>query len=253
MSSILAAPIKKDHEGVPVVKIVFWGPTMAGKTTALTIIKVLKTLEDPSLVYKFLKLEDPTGRTLFFDQAIFGIGRNIKTGLPYMKYHVFTVPGQDRHSGQRKVVLRGAHGLVIVIDSEKTRWEENKKSLMELNALVGEKMYNGTLPYFLMLNKMDLPREERISALEVGKLLVEAGADKNLRDVSSRIVETSCLEARNDLKKLLSTADKSKIIDEHGRLRKEVRPKSVQRVIKPVEALIREILVKVMQAEKASA
>ncbi len=36
--------IKRDHQGIPVVKIVFWGPTLAGKTTALTITKVLKSL-----------------------------------------------------------------------------------------------------------------------------------------------------------------------------------------------------------------
>ena len=42
--------IKRDHQGVPVVKIVFWGPTLAGKTTALTITKVLKSLEDPENV-----------------------------------------------------------------------------------------------------------------------------------------------------------------------------------------------------------
>ena len=108
----MAFNIKRDHEGVPTCKVVFWGPTMAGKTTALTIFKVLKSLEDPENVYKFLKLEDPTGRTLFFDQAIFGVGKDPRTGLPYLKYHIFTVPGQDRHVGQRKVVTHRLHQIV---------------------------------------------------------------------------------------------------------------------------------------------
>ncbi|MHA2202095.1 MAG: hypothetical protein ACW991_00260 [Candidatus Hodarchaeales archaeon] len=240
--------IKRDHQGVPVVKIVFWGPTLAGKTTALTITKVLKSLEDPENVYKFLKLEDPTGRTLFFDQAIFGVGRTA-AGLPILKYHLFTVPGQERHAGQRKVVLRGAHGLIVVVDSEKSRWEENKFSLKEINTLAGDKLASGALPYHIMLNKMDLPKEQRISSLEVGKLLNESGVVGSLRDAAVRIVEVSCLEARDDLKKLLSQSDRSKIVDVNGRLKKEIRPMSVTRVIKSVESLIREIIIQMMKQQ----
>lgn len=240
--------IKRDHQGVPVVKIVFWGPTLAGKTTALTITKVLKSLEDPDNVYKFLKLEDPTGRTLFFDQAIFGIGKTA-AGLPILKYHLFTVPGQERHAGQRKVVLRGAHGLIVVVDSEKSRWEENKFALEEINSLAGDKLASGSLPYQIMLNKMDLPVEQRISSFEVGKLLSDSKVTANLRDAAVRIVEVSCLDARDDLKALLSSADRSKIVDEEGKLKKESRPRSVNRVIKPVESLIREIIILMMKQQ----
>ena len=241
--------IKRDHQGVPVVKIVFWGPTLAGKTTALTITKVLKSLEDPENVYKFLKLEDPTGRTLFFDQGIFGLGKTA-AGLPILKYHLFTVPGQERHAGQRKVVLRGAHGLICVVDSEKSRWDENKFALQEINKLVGDKLASGALPYHIMLNKMDLPPEQRISSLEVGKLLSEAGAVANLRDAAVRIIEVSCLNARDDLKRVLSTGDRSKIVDSTGKLRKESRPLSVNRVIKPVESLVREIIIQMMKQQQ---
>ncbi|MHA1449522.1 MAG: hypothetical protein ACTSP4_08900 [Candidatus Hodarchaeales archaeon] len=238
--------LKKDHEGVPVAKIVYWGTTMAGKTTALTIIKVLKSLEDPSNVYKFLKLEDPTGRTLFFDQAIFGIGKDSR-GLPLLKYHVYTTPGQDRHVSQRKVVLRGAHGLIIVIDSDKTRWDDNKRSLMEINDLAGDLLANGSLPYYILLNKMDLPADQRISALEVGKLLVEAGAASNLKDAAVRVVEASCIHGSNDLKALLTENPREAITDEAGLLKKSVRPKSVQRVVKPLEFLVREIVVNLLK------
>ncbi|MHA2499459.1 MAG: hypothetical protein ACXAEL_07835 [Candidatus Hodarchaeales archaeon] len=224
---------------------------MAGKTTALTIFKVLKTLEDPDNVFKWLKLEDPTGRTLFFDQGIFGVGRDTATGLPYLKYHVFTVPGQDRHAAQRKVVLQGAHGLVVVIDSEQSRWDENKGSLIEANELIGERLANGSLPYQILLNKMDLPKEERISSLEVGKLLVEAGANENLRDAAVRVIESSCLGARNDLKELLASQAREEITDSDGLLRKDKRPPSVKRVVQPVESLIREILIHVMKQQRA--
>ncbi len=234
--------LKKDHAGVMTVKIVFWGPSMAGKTTALTIYKVLKRLEDPNNVYKFLKLEDPSGRTLFFDQAIFGLGRN-PAGLPFLKYHCFTVPGQMRHRGQRKVVLEGVQGLVVVIDSTRERWEENKESLMELNDLIGDRIAEDNLPYVLLLNKMDLPENERISPQEVSKLLVEAGMHAKMREAHARIVAASCLEARDGLKDLLQSTSTDKLKDSNGRLKRELRPASVQRVIQPVEQIVREILV----------
>jgi len=240
---VTSMALKKDHAGVITVKIVFWGPTLAGKTTALTIYKVLKSLEDPNNVYKFLKLEDPSGRTLFFDQAIFGLGRN-PTGLPYLKYHVFTVPGQMRHKGQRKVVLEGVQGLVVVVDSTNERWEENKESLMELNELIGEKIAQNELPYIIMLNKMDLPESQRISLQEVSKLLVEAGMHTQMRDAHARIVAGSCLKARDELRTLLQTKTEAELKDKDGRLKREIRPQTVQRIVQPVEQVVREILVK---------
>ncbi|MFX1511567.1 MAG: hypothetical protein ACFFCQ_03175 [Promethearchaeota archaeon] len=99
---------------------------------------------------------------------------------------------------------------------------------------------------------MDLPTEDRITAFDVGRLLVEAGANTALRDAAARIYEVSCLQARDDLRKLLSTHAKSEIMDEEGRLKKELRPNSVQRVIRPVESLVREILVAMMRARAAS-
>ena len=236
--------LKKDYAGVITVKIVFWGPTLAGKTTALTIYKVLKSLEDPTNVYKFLKLEDPTGRTLFFDQAIFGLGRNPTSGMPFLKYHVFTVPGQMRHKAQRKVVLEGAQGLVVVIDSTRERWEENKESLMELNDLIGERIAQNELPYIIMLNKVDLPESERISSQEVSKLLVEAGMHGTMRDAHARIITTSCLGARDDLRELFQAKSEDALKDKDGRLKRELRPSSVQRIVQPVEQVVREILVK---------
>jgi hypothetical protein len=101
-----------------------------------------------------------------------------------------------------------------------------------------------------MLNKMDLPIEQRITSLEVGKLLNEAGVVGNLRDAAVRIIEVSCLNARDDLKQLLSSGDRSKIVDATGKLKKEYRPASVNRVIKPVESLVREIIIHMMKQQQ---
>ena len=48
----------------------------------------------------------------------------------------------------------------------------------------------------------------------------------------------------------LSTSDRSKIVDPNGRLKKEFRPNSVNRVIKPVESLVREIIIHMMKQQQ---
>ena len=152
------------------IKIVFWGPTMAGKTTALSLFHAIKKKEDPESVYNFLKLEDKqTERTIGFDQATFGLGGGPGKGF---KYHLFTTPGQDRFKSMRKIVINGVQGLIVVIDSEKARWEENKNSLTELFEVLGSKIYAGEVKIAIMLNKMDLPADTRISAADVGKLMI---------------------------------------------------------------------------------
>ncbi|MHA1214996.1 MAG: ADP-ribosylation factor-like protein [Candidatus Hodarchaeales archaeon] len=216
------------------IKIVFWGPTMAGKTTALSLFHAIKKKEDPESVYNFLKLEDKaTERTIGFDQATFGLG----AGGKGFKYHLFTTPGQDRFKSMRKIVVNGLHGIIIVIDSEKSRWEENKASLKELFEILGDKLYNREVKMAIMLNKMDLPVETRISAADVGRLMLEAGVSDKLRDTFASTFEVSCLDALNALKEAWSK----------GEWNPKNRPKPVQRIIQPIQMVIRDILVSELQ------
>jgi signal recognition particle receptor subunit beta len=223
------------EEGQKGIKIVFWGPTLAGKTTALSLFHAIKKKEDPESVYNFLKLEDKaTERTIGFDQATFGLGGGSGKGF---KYHLFTTPGQDRFKSMRKIVVNGLHGLIIVIDSEKARWEENKTSLIEVFQIMGEKLYNREVKLAIMLNKMDLPVETRISAADVGKLMLEAGVSDKLRDTFASTFEVSCLEALNTLKEAWNK----------GEWNPKNRPQPVQRIIQPIQMVIRDILVSELQ------
>jgi GTPase SAR1 family protein len=56
--------MRKDTEGRVRLKIVFYGASMSGKTTQLRSLYDNATGIDKG---KFTSLEDPTGRTLFFD------------------------------------------------------------------------------------------------------------------------------------------------------------------------------------------
>ncbi len=221
------------------IKIVFWGPTMAGKTTALAIFHAIRRHEDPERTYQFLKIEDPeTGRTLGFDQATFGL--SIGQGKEF-KYYLFTVPGQDRFKAMRKVVASGLDGLIIVLDSEKVRWEENKKSLIELFELLGEDIKSGKIKFQILLNKMDLDENERIEPSDVVRLLDEAGVATEMLEGFTNVTPTSCKEAIEDLKETLAS----------GKYDSSNRPESLQRIMQPIQQVIREILIhKLSESQK---
>jgi hypothetical protein len=133
----------------------------------------------------------------------------------------------------RKIVVNGLHGLIVVIDSEKARWEENRDSLSELFQILGEKLYSREVKMAIMLNKMDLPVETRISAADVGKLMLEAGVSDTLRDTFASTFEVSCLEALSALREAWGK----------GEWNPKQRPQPVQRIIQPIQMVIRDILV----------
>jgi signal recognition particle receptor subunit beta len=224
------------------IKIVFFGPSLAGKTTTLSIFHAIRKREDPSSVYQFLKLEDKaTQRTIGFDHAIFGLGDRGTSGQHDFKIHLFTVPGQDRFKAMRKVVAQGLQGLIIVVDSSKTQWEANKAALSELFQIMGEQIQSGAIAIQIMLNKMDLPQDQRISSFEAAQLLVDASIKKNIGDAQVSILEVSCLQAVKDLAEVIKA----------GKFDPKDRPPSIQRIIQPIQMIIREILIKELRKRQA--
>ena len=218
------------------IKIVFFGSSLAGKTTALSIFHAIKNQTDPDAVYKFQKIEDKvTHRTIALDHATFGLGNKNISGEHDFKYHLFTVPGQDRFKTMRKVVSEGLQGLIIVIDSTKVQWEDNKHSMLELFEFFGESLTDGSIAVQIMLNKMDLPQAQRISSYDAARLLVETKVKKNLNDAQVNIIETSCLQAVKDLTGAIKAGQ---LKDPKG------YPQSVQRIMQPITNVVREILVK---------
>ena len=83
--------LKIDHDGVPVTKVVFWGTTLAGKTTILKTMGLVKALEAPQNVFEFRRIEDEeTMRTTGFDLLVLGVGTNrANPKLPLLKIHLF--------------------------------------------------------------------------------------------------------------------------------------------------------------------
>ncbi len=152
--------MRKDAEGKTHFKIVFFGPSMSGKTTSL---KHLYTKVDGLQKGGFTQLADVTGRTLFFDFAPMQATENII-------FDIYTTAGQERHKKQRGVVLQGVDGIIFVVDSSKDALEENIESITELRERLGSAL--GTeIPLIVTLNKRDLPdalpRKELLSTLKL--------------------------------------------------------------------------------------
>src|SRR5688572_6904942 len=133
-------------------KIVYYGPGLCGKTTNLHYI-FEKTA--PEAKGKMISLATETERTLFFDFLPLTLGevRGFKT-----RFHLYTVPGQVFYDASRKLILKGADGLIFVADSQAERLEANLESLDNLHTNLAEQGQDiDNLPLVIQYNKRDLP------------------------------------------------------------------------------------------------
>jgi signal recognition particle receptor subunit beta len=134
-------------------KIVFYGPGLCGKTTNLQF--VYDNLPKEIQRGKMLSLATKTDRTLFFDFLPLDLGtiRGMKTRL-----QLYTVPGQVFYNSTRKMVLKGADGVVFVADSQAKMLDANVESFANLEENLTEQgLKLEQIPHVLQFNKRDLP------------------------------------------------------------------------------------------------
>lgn len=135
-------------------KLVYYGPGRCGKTTNLEYIhKAYKKQVAGDMV----SVNTEGDRTLFFDFLPIGLGK-IK-GCE-VKVQMYTVPGQVKYSSTRKLVLRGADGVIFVADSLEVRREKNMLSLKDLQQNLKEYGISiFKIPLVIQHNKRDLANE----------------------------------------------------------------------------------------------
>ena len=142
-------------------KIVYYGPGLGGKTTNLNL---LHDRLDPQTVGKLLNLATQSDRTIYFDLLPVELG-DIK-GYK-IRFQLATVPGQTAFNETRRVVLRGADGIVFVADSQ---WSNLPKNLESWQNLKENLKTNGTafegIPVVVQYNKRDLPDILSVDALQ---------------------------------------------------------------------------------------
>ena len=142
-------------------KIVYYGPGLSGKTT--NIHYVFNKVK-PKNKGKLISLATQGDRTLFFDFLPVELGsfKGFKT-----RFHLYTVPGQVFYNSTRKLVLKGADGVVFVADSQKMTMDENIQSLENLRANLADMGIDfNEFPIILQYNKMDLPNASSVEEME---------------------------------------------------------------------------------------
>lgn len=142
-------------------KVVYYGPGLCGKTTNLQYI--YDTLPGTAKG-KMLSLATKTDRTLFFDFLPIDLGkiRGMKT-----KIQLYTVPGQVFYDTTRKLVLKGADGVVFVADSQAPMIEANIDSFQNLITNLKEQNIEiADMPHVIQYNKRDMKNVMAIDELE---------------------------------------------------------------------------------------
>lgn len=177
-------------------KIVFYGPGLGGKTTNLHYIHEELPLRNKG---RLLSLATETDRTLYFDflPVEAGMFRGIKTRI-----QIYTVPGQVFYNATRRMVLKGADGVVFVADSQRAMLEPNLESLSNLREnLLAHDLKLEEIPLVMQYNKRDLPDVmgveemcERINTLNVpfyeAVAIEGVGVEDTLKAISSLVLRS---------------------------------------------------------------
>jgi len=148
-------------------KIVYYGPGLGGKTTNLQ--SIYDDLPE-EMKGKMLSLATKSDRTLFFDFLPIDLG---SIGGMKVRVQLYTVPGQVYYNSTRKLVLKGADGVVFVADSQEAMEEANRESLDNLYQNLAEQNVKiEDICMALQCNKRDLasvmPLEQMSTGLNRG-------------------------------------------------------------------------------------
>lgn len=127
------------------IKIVYYGPAMSGKTTSLKFLFSHFGKED-----HIESIENSVGRTLFFDFGTLSFKGNDWN----IKFLLYSATGQDFYVTTRPATLRGVDGIIFVLDAQFKYKRRNTTSWYELEEYFGESIYE--IPIVVALNKYDL-------------------------------------------------------------------------------------------------
>ena len=132
-------------------KIVYYGPGLSGKTSNLQYIF---SITNPKSRGELVSIETEIERTLFFDLLPINVG--LINGYQ-TKFQLYTVPGQIFYDSTRKLVLKGADGIVFVVDSQELMEQANLDSFNNLEKnLADQKQDIKDIPLVFQYNKRDL-------------------------------------------------------------------------------------------------
>jgi signal recognition particle receptor subunit beta len=133
-------------------KVVYYGPGLGGKTTNLLNIHS-RLPGDVRGTMRSIATDDE--RTLFFDFVPIS---PMTLGGWAVRFHLYSVPGQEVYVRTRRAILGGADGVVFVADAAAVRLAANRASMVELGTHL--RHYGRSieaLPLVIQYNKVDVP------------------------------------------------------------------------------------------------
>jgi len=132
-------------------KLVYYGVGVGGKTTSLQQVHGIFC---PRNEVQLVSINTEEESTLLFDFLPINLGT---VGGFKIRIQGFTVPGQPKYKQMRKYVLQGADAVVFVVDSQRSRLEENVESLRSMREHLQEQPGTSEdIPIVVQYNKRDL-------------------------------------------------------------------------------------------------
>jgi mutual gliding-motility protein MglA len=186
-------------------KIVYYGPGRCGKTSNLQYVHSFVPEDRKGAM---VSLATETDRTLFFDFLPIDLGSI--SGFQ-TRIQLYTVPGQVYYNATRKLVLRGADGVVFVADSQRLQMQENVESMRNLyENLLEENADLHDFPMVLQYNKRDLPDIASIEELEdllnfksvpsfPAAAITGEGVFDTLKSISQMVLQSLSRKFRSDV------------------------------------------------------
>lgn len=167
-----------------VVRVVYDGPGMAGKTTNLKQVCTFVPTKKRSELYTPAELK---GRTMFFDWL--EIDAPPRAGQA-IKFQLITVPGQAARNYRRRPLVEMADVVVFVCDSTPAQVPDTMRTFARLRASM--KKRTRPLPLLIQANKQDVD-----GAVPPDKLRRRLRLDESVPFIPARAV--SCVGVKETL------------------------------------------------------
>jgi hypothetical protein len=142
-------------------KVVYFGPSLGGKTTSIRAIHQAAPETSRSSLQT---IQTEGDRTLFFDYFSLDLA---EVGGMRVRFQVYGVPGEPFYRATRKMVLVGSDGIIFVADSAEHRLADNVASYNDLKEMLKEHGYiYDSLPLIMQYNKRDLVEKCTVDQLD---------------------------------------------------------------------------------------
>lgn len=150
-----------------------------------------------------------------------------------IKFELFGISLKDIESHSNEKI----DGVVVVLEPEKNKMDFNTTLMSGIGNYFRLLKKENQFPYVLMLDNLELSSFERLTSFEIAKVGVETGFGKNVAEVQVNIIETAIKTAIHDLR----------IVKEEGHWEPKDRPQSIQRIIQPIQMVIRVELIYILR------